>query len=370
MPTTIPEALLRPVDHVDPTASIVLTAFALAVWLTLLGTALALKLRYMRRAARARAAFDPNARLEPGEAILLGEVEHARGEEVAVRVEVTQDGTEAESSGSWSHSWTERDRKVRVRPFYLRHASGQRIRVEPPERVLLVDDMDGCIRVNLAERVRIAELTPGEKVFAHGALTPSTDPEARPGGHGYRDAVFGLVLRPLRGGEMLLSSRPLGEPYERRAGRHEVAAWLLGILLAGLVVVHGSYLLRCAAGERSAGAIVEKKVIEHKDDDGTSYYYRLWIALDGSKDVLTEDVKQSLYRRLEVGQRLPLVLVRFWLARSQLGARPTVALAAPLVALILAFIAFMFYTISARQTIGWWEGPLEEGGSGKLSESN
>jgi len=168
---------LHPVDHLEASSSALLAPMVLGSWLTLLGVAVVLHLRYRRRAAKAEAAFDPDAPLDPGEAIVLGTVEHARGEETAVRVEITQDGTESESSGSWSHSWSERERRLQVRPFYLRHGSGRRIRVEPPGRVLLVDDMDGCIRVNLAERIRVAELTPGEKVFAHGVLTATPDPE-------------------------------------------------------------------------------------------------------------------------------------------------------------------------------------------------
>lgn len=121
---------MRAEGHLDPAASALLSPIVLGSYALLLVVAIVLCLRYRRRAARAEAAFDPTAPLEPGEALLLGTVEHAHGEETAVRVEVTQEGSESESSGAWSHTWTERERLVRGRPFYLRHASDRRIRVE------------------------------------------------------------------------------------------------------------------------------------------------------------------------------------------------------------------------------------------------
>lgn len=370
MPPAIDPSSLRPLDHLDPGSSLFLAMLVLFSFLGLLAVALMLHTRYRRRARRAQAAFDPHAPLAPGEAVLYGAVEHARGEELAVRVEVTQGGTESESSGSWSHSWTERDRRVRVRPFYLRHASGRRIRVEPHEEVRLVDDMDGCIRVNLAERIRIAELTPGEQIFAHGVLVPSPDPEQRPEGLGYRESAHGLALRPLHG-KMLLSSRPLGDPYARRARRHGIAAILFAILFAGCLLGQLPFWLRHFAGSLRTGEIVEKKVVESKDDEGGIVHtYYLWIDLSHRKRVLTESVSQLLYRKLEVGHRVPVLTVGRSLSHAQLGNGATIHLVVILVPLILSLIVWLVYSIAANRPVGWWEAPLEEGGGGRLSESD
>jgi hypothetical protein len=362
----IDPSLLHPDNHLGASSSAVLSPIVLGVWVALLLVAIAAFLRYQYRAARANAAVKDTP-LATGEAIVLGTVELAQGEETAVRVEITQTGTESESSGSWSHSWTERDRRIRVRPFYLRHASGQRVRVEPPELVQLVDDMDGCIRVNLAERIRIAELTPGEKVFAHGALTLSVDPEHRSQSQDYRATAFGFVLRP-HGGKMLLSSRPLGEPYARRARRHLGAAALFLLLTAGAFAIHGFFLLRWIAGETVEGTIDERKVVVKKDDDGTTTYHRLWIKY--RKDRYIQDVSQSLYRRLAVGHRVPLRIVNVWPRVFQLGARATIHSGALITPLLPALLAFFAYTVASRRPVGWWESELEERGGGRLSESD
>src|SRR6185369_6868987 len=121
-----------------------------------------------------------------------GHVALAEGAARAVRVEVEQAGTESESSGVWSHEWTEVSRRVFVEPFYVVDAAGRRTRVEPRDDVLLVDSMNGKILVNLTRRIRTAELTPGEEVWASGELTAALDPEGATSG--YRDAA-GLVLR-------------------------------------------------------------------------------------------------------------------------------------------------------------------------------
>lgn len=80
--------------------------------------------RWSRRAKLADASVDPARPLVAGEAVLVGVVEAWPDAGPAVVVEIEQHGSEHESSGSWSHVWREIDRRMRVRPFYLRHASG------------------------------------------------------------------------------------------------------------------------------------------------------------------------------------------------------------------------------------------------------
>ena len=201
------------VDVLGTCGLLAVAAYALSRWL-----------RERRAAARADASFNPDVGLVPGRAIVLGTVEREQGANVAVRVELEMEGTEHESSGSWSFKWTEKDRRVRVHPFYLRHASGARIRVEPDDNVMLVDAMDGVVKVNLTKRLRVAELMPDEKVFAIGELKYAQDPEAQT--RGYRGRAEGYLLVPPRRGRMLLASEPLGARFARRASSR---AWTRGI---------------------------------------------------------------------------------------------------------------------------------------------
>ena len=88
-----------------------------------------------RRARDARRTADAESQtLDEGDTILRGRAELDDG---TVRATVEQVGSEAESSGSWTVTWTETNRRVQVAPFYVVHASGERVRVEPGDKTHL-----------------------------------------------------------------------------------------------------------------------------------------------------------------------------------------------------------------------------------------
>lgn len=336
--------------------------------LVLIALALLRSLPHRRRATAAEAAYREEAPLQPGLTTLFGTVEELPpGAEHAVRVEIVQDGIDvSESSGAWSHRWVEKDRLVEVHPFYLRHASGRRVLVEPHREVLLVDEMDGVIRVNLCERVRVAELVPGEEVFAHGELQETPDPAGEAPGGAYREAPRGLALRPPRDGRMLLSTEPLGERFMRQARLHTGFALAMGVALVLFHLVLAPYHLRAVGGSTVVGEVV--KMHHHRTREG-DMHFEVGVSLPGG--ALVEDhVARGLYLALEEGAAVPVrrspVLPSYL---SQVGPRATAHVAYGIVAGVLWLVLLLTYIYHARSGARWFEGLLVESGPGRLEET-
>lgn len=342
-----------------------------------------------RSAEDARASADRRARsLAPGDAILLGRVEYAQGEERAVRVEIRQTGSEAEGSGGWSHSWSEVGRTVIVRPFYLRLEGGERVRVEPREQeVRIVDEMDGKILVHHTSRIRVAELTPDEQVYACGRLEVAADPEGA--GGGYR-AASGFVLRA--GDEpMILSSKPLDEGFERRAAKQ---GWSISFFAANLLIVLACctpYLWSLAFGHPSIGTVTATSYTVHTNSDGeaTTRYWARVAPQSSPESSVALEVDEGAYQILKGvvdahaegpkdGEPLPLspvVPIREVSSTVTLGPAATVErgwFSALLALEVGIFVVFGIAILATRASLRAWHDPgakLEEAGRGRLNES-
>ncbi|WP_437962024.1 hypothetical protein WME76_21800 [Sorangium sp. So ce119] len=350
--------------HLDPgMSSVLVDAVATAGLLVLAAIALRLSRRQRRAAARADASLKGDAALAPGEAIVVGTVERAPGADVAVRVEVEQEGTESESSGVWSHQWVETGRKVRVHPFYLRHASGALVRVEPGEDVMLVDALDGMIRVDLTRRIRVAEIMPGEKVFALGELRRAPDPEAP--AQGYREKALGDVLVPRRGQPMLVSSEPLDQRFARRAAFHR--RWAVAAVVASLAfnAAFAGFHARRWLGETVDVRVTQLREQEDRDGDNTRFVVTMQAA-DGV--LFSDEVPHATFGRLRGVERLKARYVPSWTAASAVGPDVTAHSAAYVALPLLGAIA-LAYAVRARSTIPWYEKKLSERGSGRLPGS-
>ena len=339
---------------VDVVATVGLLLVAALAW--------RLSLRYWRAAARANASFNPDVALAPGEAVVMGIVEQEQGASLAVRVEIEQEGSESENSGIWVHRWTETDRKVRVHPFYLRHASGARIRVEPGEDVMLVNAMDGFLRVDLTKRVRVAELVLGAEAFAVGELRRAPDPEAP--SRGYRERADGYLLVPPRGRGMLLSSEQLGKRFERTAALHR--RWALLAAAACLVfnALFASFHASRWLGERVDVRVTQLRQYEDNDVDR---FQVTMVSPDGF--VFSDGVSGYDFHRLHVGDRIQARAVPSWRSATRLGpvamASSGAYLAVPLLGIIV-----VAYGLSARAARPWYERKkLVEKGSGRLADS-
>ncbi|MDC3958216.1 hypothetical protein [Polyangium jinanense] len=336
-------------------------------FLALFGAALLARARKRAEARAAEASFDGEKQLVVGEAMVFGKVERAEGSETTVRVEVDQHGEESESSGVWSHKWTEKSRRVMVAPFYLRLASGERVRVEPRDDVFLVDEMDGLVRVDLKSRMRYAELTPGERVYASGVLSRAPDPESQPGA-GYRSGREGFVLRPPRSGRMLLSSQPLGERFHDRARFHE--RWAGWILLAAISfhVIFLGYHVRRWAGTDTTATISKLDHYVTKGDDTVTHHYRVWLTPRDGVSV-DDEVEPEDFAWMHEGQIVPVRLVEGpFASTTTIGGHLTVHdLAWSVVPLLIG--AWLIYRFRERATRPWYEREVVDSGSGKLEET-
>ncbi len=221
-------------DQVEPIASTALVLGVDLAFAAALGVAIWQRARARRAIAAAEACVVPTAPLFERQRFLAGTVELAEGEPLAVRVTVTQAGVERAVKNGRVHDWVETDRAVEARPFYVRHASGARVRVEVPasaDDVVIVDALDQREWSDRALRRRRAELTPGEPVIVEGRLGREHDPEAQ-GAQSYRDAAAGWVMRPPRDRRMLLSSESL-------AHKHRLRRRALGVAIGVIVTLWG-----------------------------------------------------------------------------------------------------------------------------------
>jgi hypothetical protein len=316
--------------------------------------------RARRRQALARRAemdLAGTAPLVDGETVLTGIVEHAPGAEVAVRVEVVQTGSESQGSGGWSHKWIETDRRITVRPFYLRLDDGQRVRVEPPRDVDVADALDGKVLIDRHQRVLVAELVPGERIHARGSLDRSGDPI--PSATSYRELDRDWALGPAHG-RMLLSSEPLGAGMRQRAAFHRRAAWTASIAFAVLHLTLVPYYTRLA------GDVVPAKLLSAhhyvtSDSDGDDEVHYVW-----QLDVGKVEVGEGAYHAVPTGARV--ATRRGSIGGWQLGARPTIGLLHASLATGLVFLLLFLEYKMRRATRPWFRRKVEETGSGELPE--
>jgi hypothetical protein len=349
--------------HMGPLLSAILAVLAAAAFAAVWIGAL---VRAARAAALARAAArsakDAGAPLAPGPAVIAGPVEMAKDETIAVKVEIDQEGTEGESSGSYSFSWTEKNRVVTMRPFYVGHASGARVRVEPMGRAYLVDAMDGMIVVSTTRRTRHAELSPGEHVFAVGDLQRAHDPETPPAG--YRDAAQGWVLRPRPGEDMLLSSEPLEKRFLRRASAQRVIAWLALAANVAALAFWSPYFARLAWSRAATGTVLSRHESVSDDSESWSLDVRL---PDGR--TFDADVPKETYNAVAEGSLVPVRDVPDHPWATAVGMET----GAHVLALILSIMLFVPVAVASvllrRRYEAWYERPLVDSGSGRLEEN-
>jgi hypothetical protein len=355
--------------HVHPVlSSVLIDGVGTAGFACMLVVALVRRRSKLRQGREADACVRNDTRLEPGSTVLQGTVERAEAATTTVRVEVDQVGEESESSGTWSHKWTEKDRRVIVEPFYMRLANGQRIRVEPNAEVCLVDAMDGMIRVDLMRRTRYAELTPGERVYAAGMLVQAPDPEGMPDGRGYRAPRVSLVLRPPPGAKMLLSSEPLGDRFRERAAFHRGWAWWILFAAFMLHTVFMGYHARRYLGIDTTAKITKLDHFTTKDDEGDEVdHYRVWMDPFGGS-LVSDEVSSNTFAGLHEGDVVPVTVVPGAFATFTAIGPPGTALGFAWLAIPYLLVWWAHYRSREGATRPWYERRIEDLGSGKLEE--
>jgi hypothetical protein len=367
LPTTLVEEA-----SLSPYWSFVLVyGTCLALPLALTTAALLVRRKRLIQATSAHEVSAGSGSLMPGEATVNGVIELAEGETRAVRLEIDQHGTEQESSGTWSHTWTETGRRLTVHPFYLKTRTGQRVRVLAGDEARLMDALDGKILVNRTERTCSAELTPGETVSAFGQLSRARDPEAAPEA-GYRSAAIGWVLLPPEGGKMLLSSYPIDRPFHERAFR---ILWCVVVLLALVVASQSTFLgyhLRAVFGQRLAASVTGAKIVEEKTDDGVELKRLVTVTLHisgaGRDRTVTRQVTWESYPAATPGRTIAVVREPVF-STTNLGEHPTapfwVVFAGCGIALMCLFVGD-----GDRPDARWYlERKVVDHGSGRLPDA-
>lgn len=329
---------------------LVLGATAPLVWV--LFVALRRMVENVRLANAAERSFDPLARPRPGPAILYGTVEPDGGP--AVRVEIDQRGEEWSHKNGWSHRWRETARRVTARPFFLVLPSGEKVRVEPDPGVFLVDKLDQLVRRQHNQRTRAAELTPGEVVYASGALVEGEVDQAS-AFRGYREPPKRkLVLRAPRGGRMLIASERLGRRYLGRVWFH--ACWAF-YAAAALAFMHGAfflgYHLRAFRGHVVQARIDKKHTYVTSSGKSRTVHHDLWLAWDGGYFI--EDAASRTFSRVEVGDVVPVVDVAGWRQARALGRAATVSASRALVMIGLSLLMAFGYRHRRERSRPWYD---------------
>jgi hypothetical protein len=183
----------------------------------------------LRDAAEARSLeATANAPLRPGPATIVGHVDGGAGD-AFVTIELAQRRQKVQKSNGGGYvEWRETSRRVEARPFYVKRQNGERVRVEPDERVFLVDRLDGqggqegqedqAGGAGL-ERRRTATLRTGERVCVTGVLVPGIDPLQG------ATATPGRRSSSSRRRASACSSRRSRSPSGTRSARRRSAIW-------------------------------------------------------------------------------------------------------------------------------------------------
>ncbi|MDI1482886.1 hypothetical protein [Polyangium sp. y55x31] len=361
-------------NHIEPPWSYV-CVFALDAAMLLVIAFCVREIRRARRAAvEADAVIKPKAPLFEGARFVAGTVELAQGESDAVRVTITQEGSEqAGKNNNKTHSWVETERETRARPFYLRHDTGARVRVEPPEDVLLVDTLDQKEWLHSSRRKLRAELLPGERVIVEGRLHKAPDPEGIGETAGYREAAtMGFTMKPSPQKGMHISTESLSRRHELRARAfYWTCVW---VVFLGFVmnVPLATYRARVFLGESVVATLLGKRTYERSNGKGKTTQHR---AVDVRYESPPGTVRFGGLVEIDEDDYLELppgAKGEIWLRRvpsfpiaTALGQGSSVLFQAWCVAAVIAGLA-MYRAYRTHTYRRWYEGRLVEKGKGPL----
>jgi hypothetical protein len=310
-----------------------------------------------RAAAAERAQSHADAPLAPGAAVIAGRVVDT-GDGPAVTVCIHQDGYEHRGKGGYYHHWKERWRDVTARPFHVARASGELVRVEPDERVFLVDRLDGIVDEDDGggtRRARTATLTAGEQVYVTGTLAWGTDPQQS---GGYRGAGRALVMKPPARGRMLISTEPLIKRHRDAARDHGNLALFTAVVL---LLAHGGYFLRYDVlrlfGHPVNAVVTERRAwdVWHTPKHGVGHWVHHYgvAARDPATDAqFSQECSAYYFYRASEGDTVPFLVAGPF---SQLGLVPTQG---PGKLVVFALLALPYTLIIVFILLGmrpWWE---------------
>jgi len=338
------------------------------------------------RAARS-AADEEAATLDVGDTILHGRVEYADGEHRAVTVSVEQFGTEAESSGSWTVTWTETRRTTEVAPFYVVHASGARVRVEPGAETKLIGALSGRIeRKDTSHRTRLATVAPDQEVWVTGLLGKDNDPQHI--GGGYRDSHASWVMRPPPVGwasePMSVSTQPPEARLVKQAARARVWMVVFTLLFAAMMLSHTQYHALLWSGQATTAQVTGTHT--NTDSDGDTSAYVLEVQVEGPEPFSdTWQVTSNEYTHYQAQlqmretpsrgnhEMVPLTvptLASFGAVQTSMPGSTPLALGAPSLITTLVWLVLALIARSNERAKEWYDGtPVVDSAGGRLADN-
>lgn len=361
--------------HIDPPLA---SALNLLLVLAFLGTFVFIAMKYLEEVRAQRAAEDSARRktarpLHPGPTIVFGVVELAKGQDVAVQVDIVQHGTETRTKNGYSHRWTEILRNVSAHEFYLRREDGSRIRVKPGSDPLLVDAVDKMSWTKRDERTRSVKLEDGEEAYVEGVLHRAHDPEAERESAGYRMAGRqGWSMEAPIGKRLHISTESLGHRHRLRARAHlwsGVWALVLGSIAALSMYTFG---LRYFEGRNELAEITRHYHWVSRDSKGNRHHhwqldYRFLDPLVAGTGTFNEEVDDDDYALVRDGETVWVRLVPGSDSATSLGRGSSMSHWLFLIALValLTLIGRVSYVLGSRR---WYEGKLIDSGNGRLPD--
>jgi hypothetical protein len=324
--------------------------------------------RSLSWARGADAAVNPTEALAPGSRFVCGKVEYAAGQTNAITVHVNQVGTETKTKNDWSHKWEETSRTTNAEPFYVRRPNGERVRIQPGDDPLLVDKPDEMKQHSQNSRTRIARLTPGEEVIVRGSLNRGVDPEAQKASD-YRSSGQGWVMTPIRADRMEVSTEKLGERHRKRArafGSTIAALFWIGLFMNLFFLF---YHFRLFEGIETCARLTKKNISTSVDSKGRrTLHYDIYVEVDApGRPQLDNELDDDDWEIVEPGMILGYRYLPYHPSKSMPGTDTSLNFAAILFAGFTAAIGLIVYT-STRDYKRWYEGKMEDRGSGRLPD--
>lgn len=311
---------------------------------------------YRGRALRAESVGKLPPRLEEGPALLEGRVETDDGGP-AVRIEIDQVGREWSRKGGYTHEWQEKNRVVHVRPFHLRLANDELVRVLPDERVRIVDDLE-TERFEGIYRRRVCELSARERVWVSGVL--AREGHKAGASTAYRAGPTPLVLKGTAMEPLEVASGSLDRQFSYWKKFYGRATTLLG---AALFLVHvllfGPYYARLWAGKVETTTVTRTNtyITTHKNGSTTHYvvYARL-PAKAGGLD-LHDEVDYKVHDAAKDGtlKTVPFLHVRAIPSLSAIGRHATLSFVSTVASALVALLAAIALPWLRRRAMPWYE---------------
>lgn len=323
-----------------------------------------------RAAALAKRIEETNTDLYEGARFVAGTVELEEGSPTAIRVTITQEGKEHAHRKEHTHTWTEIERQVDALPFYVRTTKGERIRVEPPLDVMLVDNLDQMEWTMSTWRRRRAELTAGERAVIEGRLERGMDPEKHGPAATYRTTTStGWIMKPTTRRGMFVSTESLSRRHELRARAFAWATAFTIVLNITAMSVVIPYRARLLFGKTIVANYLRKEVFETRSSKGNRQKdYLAHVQFDNGTGLFSERMSVDL----DDFQSLPTTPGRIWLRfvpaypwATALG--KTVSVASWQILMAATILGLSLYRlVRTHRYRRWYEGQLVESAPGTL----